>query len=488
MRAAPWIRRLFALMALVGAVGMTLAQGAAQTQPDAGGDGRVAILAAVEGPIGPATVRHVEQTLEEARERNAAFVILRLNTPGGLADSMREIIADILASTVPVVGFVAPPGAHAASAGTYILYATHIAAMAPGTNLGAATPVQIGGGGLPGQPDRQPDGAEGEEEGGNGETDQPAPPQDAMSAKAVNDSVAFIRSLAELRGRNAEWAEKAVREAASLSASAAREQDVIEIVARDVDALLAELDGRTVTVNGVERTLETEGLRIERYDPGIVTQLLALLANPNVALILMMIGVYGLIFEFANPGGVGPGIIGAICLILGLYALNQLPLDYAGLGLILLGIALMVAEVFTPTFGVLGLGGLVAFVIGAAMLIDTDIPAFQLSWWVIAGVAAASAAFLVFVLGYAWRAHRHPVQSGAQQLVGSQARVVEWSGTEGHVWAHGERWRARGTRAFAPGQRVRILGLDGLTLRVEPEQSGEPAQADQQRGPAGQGD
>ena len=388
---------------------------------------RIALLAAIEGPIGPATMRHVEKVIETADERDAEVLILRLDTPGGLVDSMREIIVAILASRTPVVGFVAPPGAHAASAGTYILYATHVAAMAPGTNLGAATPVQIGGlPGLPAPEDEKP--AADKDSDGRGRRDRPAegsepekatppPLADAMSAKATNDAVAFIRSLAEMRGRNADWAEQAVREAASLSATQARARNVIDLVADDPEALLAAIDGRRVEAGGVERTLATAGLEIEPIEVDAMTRVLSVLSNPNVAFLLMIIGVYGLIFEFSNPGIFAPGVIGGICLVLGLYALNQLPLDYAGLALVMLGIAFMVAEAFTLSSGALGLGGLVAFIIGAAMLIDTEAPAYRISWWVIGGAAAFSGAFLILLLGYAWRAQRLPPASGAAQPV-----------------------------------------------------------------------
>ena len=288
----------------------------------------VALLAAIEGPIGPATVRHVEKVIETAAERDAEVLVLRLDTPGGLADSMREIIVAILASPTPVVGFVAPPGAHAASAGTYILYATHVAAMAPGTNLGAATPVQIGGfPGLPAPEDEKPAADDRGEpgsgaprpEGDGSEPEKATPPPlaDPMSAKAINDAVAFIRSLAEMRGRNADWAEQAVREAASLSATQARERNVIDLVADDPAALLAAIDGRRVEAGGVERTLATAGLAIEPIEPGMLTRMLGVLSNPNVAFLLMIIGFYGLIFEFSNPGIFAPGVIGVICLVLG---------------------------------------------------------------------------------------------------------------------------------------------------------------------------
>lgn len=437
----------------------------------------VALLAAIEGPIGPAATRHIEKVVAEATARHAEVLILRLNTPGGLADAMREIISEILTSPVPVVGYVAPPGAHAASAGTYILYATQIAAMAPGTNLGAATPIPLGG--VPGTspagespPDKgADDGADkpaSDDEPGLGERLRSLAPGEAMNAKATNDAVAFIRSLAEMRGRNADWAEKAVREAASLSARQALKEGVIDLIADDVPDLLDKIDGRTVSVAGKPRVLTTAGLAVETIEVGPITRLLAVISNPNVALILMMIGIYGIIFEFWNPGSIGPGLVGAICLTLGLYALNQLPLDYAGLALVGLGVAFMVAESFTPTFGVLGISGLVAFVIGATMLVETDVPEYQISWWVIGVMAALSAAVLILVLGYTLRAYRRPAVSGAARVVGAEVPVLDWSGSTGHVWAEGERWQARsGTRLMA-GATARVRAVEGLTLVVDP--------------------
>ena len=447
-------------------VALALAAGAAAAE-EAGETRPVGVLTDLEGPIGPAATRHVAKTLEAARQRGAEVVILRINTPGGLATSMRDIIEEILASSVPVVGYVAPSGAHAASAGTYILYATHVAAMAPGTNLGAATPVMIGGGGLPGLPSGEDEKGE-DKTDGEGEGDgEAAKATGSLETKAVEDAAALIRGLAEMHGRNAVWAEKAVREAASLSASEALAEHVIEVVAADVDALLVALDGRVVTVGKAERTLATSGLALELIEPDFLTKVLGVLANPNVAFMLMMLGVYGLIFEFANPGSIAPGVVGSISLILGLYALNQLPLDYAGLALVVLGIAMMLAEAFTPAFGVLGLGGIAAFVIGAAMLFDTDVPAYQLSWWVVGGSAATSGLLLILVLHFVFVSHRRVVVSGAEQMVGAAARVVDWSGETGHVRIEGERWRARANRAFEPGELVRVNSMDGLTLQVE---------------------
>jgi membrane-bound serine protease (ClpP class) len=412
---------------------------------------------AVTGPIGPATAKYVRDTLLAVSPQKVEAIILRLNTPGGLATSMREVIADVLASPVPVIGFVAPAGAHAASAGTYILYATHVAAMAPGTNLGAATPVQIGSPpALPSQ--EQPKDKDGTDRAGSGS-------KDAMTAKMTNDAVAFIRSLAELRHRNADWAEEAVRAASSLSSQAALDKGVIDLVVQTPEELLARIDGREVQVLGERRRLATAGLPIRPEEPSWLIRLLATITDPNVAFILMIVGLYGLVFEFSNPGSVAPGVIGAICLVLGFYALNMLPVDYTGLALMLLGLAFLVAEAFNPTV-VLGLGGLVAFLLGATMLIDTDAPEFQLSWIVVGGAMAVCIGFLTLVLGYVWRARHQPVRSGAPAMLGQPAEVLDWSGQAGHVLAFGERWQARASQALVPGEHVQITAIEGLMLEV----------------------
>lgn len=430
---------------------------------------RTALLADITGVIGPATALYVQKTIDKAREEKAEVLILRLDTPGGLLTSTREIIESILASPVPVVGYVAPSGAHAASAGTYILYATFIAVMAPGTNIGAATPVQIGG--LPGlpSPDEPLPGKPPKDKDKNkdGEASKsPLTPGTTLETKATNDAVSLIRGLAELRGRNADWAEKAVREAATLNSRQALESHVIELIAADIDDLLRAVNGRKVTVGGQERILATAGIEIERAEPGFMVKALGAISNPNVALVLMLVGIYGLIFELMNPGVVFPGVIGAISLVLGLYALSELPLDHAGLALLVLGIAFMTAEAFMPTFGVLGFGGIAAFVIGAAMLVHTDIPEFRVSYDVIGVLAVVSAAFLTFLLGYVWRGQTRKAVSGAEQLIGSEASVLDWQDREGYVWMQGERWHARGDKKFMPGEKVKVRALNGLTLTV----------------------
>jgi membrane-bound serine protease (ClpP class) len=429
--------------------------------------GKLALTISVDGAIGPATARYVRDALTKASERRAEVVVLRMNTPGGLSTSMREIITDVLASRVPVVGYVAPSGAHAASAGTYILYATHIAAMAPGTNLGAATPVQIGGP-LPGLPDATPEKGDKDksDKDKKDSSEQKPKTKDAMTAKATNDAVALIRSLAELRGRNADWAEKAVREAASLSAKAALQENVIDLIARDTAELLRQIDGRAVEIagDGTRHLATSEAVR-EALDPGWILRFLRVITDPNIAFILMLVGIYGLIFEFSSPGAVAPGVIGTICLLLGLYALNLLPINYAGLGLILLGITLLVIEVFNPTV-VIGLGGTIAFVLGAVMLFEVEEPGFRLSWPVIGVAAAIFIGLILVVLGSLRRARKGPVRLGAQAMRGLSAEILDWSESEGHVFTQGERWQARGTEAFKPGEVVEVANVVDLTLVV----------------------
>ena len=415
----------------------------------------------IDGPIGPATSDYFHRGLREAVDQGAPLVVLQMDTPGGLSSSMRDIIRDILASPIPIITYVAPSGARAASAGTYILYASHIAAMAPATNVGAATPVQIGPGGRSPLPS-----------GGKDEKGTPGS-GDAMTHKIVNDAVAYIRGLATLRGRNADWAEKAVREAASLNAKQALSLGVIDLIAKNTPELLKMADGRTVQVKGKSVTLRTAGVPLREVDPDWRSRLLAIITNPNVAYILMLIGIYGLIFEFSNPGTFLPGIMGAICLMLALFAFQVLPINYAGVGLILLGVALMVAEAFAPSFGALGIGGVIAFVIGSVILIDTRAPGFGISVALIGAVALFSATLLALMLGMIVRARRRPIVSGAEEMIGANAEALEDFSGEGMVRAHGERWRARTATPLHKGQRVRVIKREGLTLEVVPEQKAE---------------
>ena len=450
-------RRLLTATLLMLALGFFLGTTYAGEPPTNGG---TAVVLQIEGVIGPATASYISKGLASAAAQNASLIILRMDTPGGLDTSMRTIIQEILASPVPVASFVSPSGARAASAGTYIMYASHVSAMMPGTNLGAATPVQIGGTPDLPQPPESSD-------------DQDAPtsekPSDVMEAKAVNDAVAYIRSLAQMRGRNANWAERAVRQASSLSASDALNQQVIDVVAVSTTDLLTQIDGRSVQINDTNFTLNTKTLELVQIKPDWRTELLGAITNPNVALILMMIGVYGLIFEFMNPGSIYPGTIGAICLIIGLYALAALPVNYAGAGLIVLGLLLIVAEAFAPSFGALGIGGAIAFVLGAAILIDTDSPAFAISWPIVIGTTVSALAFSLVVVRMAISSQGRQIVSGRDQMIGQVGKIQDWHGLHGHMLVHGERWQAVCTVPLTSDQKARVISIDGLTLHVEPE-------------------
>lgn len=482
----PSMLRIFCGIALLWMLAIASAWG--ETPPDSA-QRRSAIVLSLDGIVGPATADYLIRGLAAAHGQNAAVVILRIDTPGGLDTSMRDIIRAILASPVPVIAYVSPNGARAASAGTYILYASHVAAMAPATNLGAATPVALGGG-FPKPDEKEPGSGDKAEEkpaqepaqkpadkatDSNGDkssakraADKPpaAAPKDASESKAINDAVAYIRSLAALRGRNADWAEDAVRSAASLSAREAHAQQVIDLIADDIPDLLEQADGRTVRVGNSQTELQTKGLSVRHREPDWRTRALSVITNPNLALMLLMVGVYGLIFEFMNPGALYPGVVGAICLLVGLYALSALPLTYAGLALVLLGAALMVAEIFTPSIGILGIGGAIAFVLGSLLLVDTESPAYEVSLPLVAGVAVASLGMTFLIARLALRSRRAPIVSGAEALIGQHIKVLSWNGEQGHVAAAGERWRAVGPAGLAAGDTVVITAVHGVTLHV----------------------
>ena len=417
------------------------------------------VLLSQSGALGPAHADYLRRGLDKAAALKAQLVVIQMDTPGGLDLSMRSVIKNILASPVPVATFVAPNGARAASAGTYILYASHIAAMAPATNLGAATPVSL----VPQPaPPREPAASRDKSGAGNA----PSSAQ-AMLNKQTNDAAAYIRGLAALRGRNAEWADKAVREAVSLSAQEALKLNVIDVVAADVPQLLKQLDGRKLSVLGQEKRLATAAAEIIDIQPDWRTRLLAVITDPGIAYILLMIGFYGLLFEFYSPGLVAPGVIGGISLLLALFALQLLPVSYTGLALIALGVGLLVAEHFAPGFGLLGLGGITAFVIGSVMLIDTDAPAYRVPMPLIAGVTLASVGFLLAVLNFAMRARQRPVVSGREQMLGATGEIIV--NPDGSVSASilGEVWKVRANAPLGRGQQVRVVGIDGLVLSVE---------------------
>jgi len=476
----------FGACAILGAIWLAfcVAVQAADSPAAAQNPARVNVLA-VHGVISPATSDFVTRGLRDAAQQGAALVILQLDTPGGLDVSMRSIIQQIIASPIPVVGFVGPGGARAASAGVFILYASHVAAMTPASNLGAATPVSIGfGSPEPEQPaaaPRKSEGKSGENPGSAADTRQDkrgAAPQaddkqsgsgDTMTRKVTNDAAAYLRSLAQLRGRSVEFAQDAVLHASSLSSAEARKAGVVDIIAKDIPDLLAQLNGREVTLDdGRLATLHTDNAIVERIEPDWRTRLLAIIANPQVALVLMMVGVYGLFFEMVSPGAALPGVAGLICLLLGLYAFQLLPVNWAGVGLVLVGVAMMVGEAFLPSFGALGVGGIIAFVVGGMMLSDTGIPAYDLSLPFLIGLAVAGAALIVLSGTLAARAHRHRVVSGREAMQGRQGIVTSVSGDVVYAEVNGENWRVHAARPLARGDHVRVTGMDGLTLLVEP--------------------
>lgn len=468
------------------------------------GGGTVTLLQ-IQGAIGPATADFITRGIEMAEESNATLIVLEMDTPGGLDTSMREIIQGILASSVPVATYVWPQGARAASAGTYILYASHIAAMAPATNLGAATPVAIGAPApasptdpadeeqdendadedtdASGDEDGEADGddaddadaeetaAEDTEDGASEPSDLIPAPATATERKAINDAVAYIRSLAELRGRNADWAEDAVRAAESLSSLDAVEMNVIDLIADDLSDLLQQLDGREVEIDGRTIELDTTGLIYERIEPDWRTRLLEVISNPTVAYMLMLLGIYGLIFEGYNPGAIVPGVVGAISLLLALFAFQVLPINYAGLALIALGVILMVSEFLVPSFGALGMGGIAAFIFGSVILIDSDIPGFGVSLPLIITIAASGALVLLGIVWFAVRSRDRPVVSGQEEMVGAHAEALHDFDTRGQIWVHGERWTARTSTPVTAGQSLKVVRVDGLTLHVQPKDS-----------------
>jgi len=435
-----------------------------------------AIQLELDGPLGVATAEYIIAGIETAAERNANIIIIRMDTPGGLVEPTRDIIQAILGSDVPVVTYVSPGGARAASAGTYIVLASHIAAMAPTTHLGAATPVSLTGDDTPKPPlpldRRTPDIAEDgdrDEAAGEDSAEEARPAgSTAMERKVMNDAIAYIRSLAETHGRNADWAEEAVRDAATLTAAEALEKNVIDIVAASRDELLAEIDGREVQANNRTVTLDTASLVIESLEPSLRIKILSMIANPQVALLLMLVGVYGLVFEGWNPGAVVPGVVGIVCLLLAAYALQVLPVNYAGLALIIVGLILIIAEAFVPSFGALGLGGIVAFIFGSIMMFDSGIPGFGISMTFVVTFSTVMGLALLWLVSFVVKLQRRGAVSGAASIIGGSGVAMEAFTGAGMVWLEGESWQAQSSVPIQKDQEVRVTALDGLLLHVEP--------------------
>jgi membrane-bound serine protease (ClpP class) len=446
------------------------------------------VVLEIEGGIGVATADYLSSGLRHAREQNAELVIVDIDTPGGLVKPMRDMVQDILNSPVPVATFVTPAGARADSAGTYILLASHVAAMAPTTHIGAATPVSLNGEDVTPESIEEP--AETEDSGGESEAEESPEDADeqierepppragtAMERKMLNDAVAYIRGLAERHGRNADWAEDAVVDAATLTAEEALEINVIEFIADDHADLLEQINGHEVKLDSELVALETGSVTIENFEPNWRIKILSAIANPEIVLLLGIVGLYGLMYEGWNPGAIVPGVVGVICLLLAAYALQVLPVNYAGLALIIVGIGLMTAEAFAPSFGALGLGGIAAFVFGAIMMFDSGIPGFGISIAFVIGLAIVAAAAIIWLVGFALKLRRRGAVSGRGSIIGGVGTAMEDFTGDGKIWLEGESWAAKSKVPIQKDQQVVVTAMKGLTLEVKPastRDTGEP--------------
>ncbi|WP_228638681.1 NfeD family protein [Kangiella koreensis] len=438
----------------------------------------------LDGSVNPATAHFLVENIEEAAAQDYQLIIIKMNTPGGLDLAMRDIIRAILSSPVPVATYVYPPGSRAASAGTYILYASHVSAMAPATNLGAATPVSIGGMPSPDQPNQSEQNKEPNQDGADSEQskDQPAqsPSQSApsnksaMEKKVINDAEAYLRSLAHYHGRNIDWVKNAVREGESLSSSEALEIGVIDLIAENPQQLLAMINGKTVRLPSGQFEIDTKGMIIDEIEAGWRTRLLSIISDPNIAYILLIMGIYGLIFEGYNPGTFIPGVIGAISLLLAFYALQIMPVNYVAAGLLVLGIALLVVEAFAPSFGILGMGGIIAFILGSFLLFDEPETGMAVAMPILIFVTIVSVILLSFVLSLAIRARNKPVVTGTEEML-SEVGIVENDFDEkGWIKIHGEIWKAHSSQPLKAGQHVKVVAVNDLDLDVIPVEDGKP--------------
>lgn len=446
-----------------------------------------AIVLDLEGALGVATAEYIIGGIEQAEEQGANVIIIRMDTPGGLVTPMRDIVTAILGSDVPIVTYVSPGGARADSAGTYILLASHVAAMAPTTHLGAATPVSLTGDGLSPGKDKEeeeesvsddPTDDDSEEAADEAESrEQENGSSTAMERKVLNDSISYIRGLAEAHGRNADWAEDAVRHAATLTATEALEKNVIDLIANNRAELLQAINGREVKVKNETFTIDTEAVVLETIEPSWRLKFLNAIASPEIAILLLMVGLYGLMFEGYNPGAILPGVAGVICLLLAAYALQVLPVNYAGLALIIVGMILIIAEAFVPSFGALGLGGIVALIFGAIMMFDSGIPGFGISITFVVSLAVAMGGILLWLVTYLLRLRRRGAVSGRDSIVGGIAIAMESFVGEGHVWLESESWAARSKLPVNKDQNVLVKSMNGLVLEVEPIQSAQMTDA-----------
>jgi membrane-bound serine protease (ClpP class) len=403
----------------------------------------------IEDAITPVTSRHIVDAIGVAQRKGSAAVILQIDTPGGLDTSMRQAIKAILNSPVPIVVWVGPPGARAASAGMFLTIAAHVAAMAPGTNIGAAHPVGIGAGGAP---------------------------DTTMESKVVNDAVAYARSIANTRGRNADWAERAVRESVSLEAEEALEQGVCDLIAEDIDELLEALDGRVVETSAGAETLATVGVAVREFEMTWQERILAVITNPNIAYLLFLAGILGIFFELSNPGVILPGVIGGISLILALFAFQSLSVNVAGVLLMILALIFFLAEIKVPSGGALSIGGVISLLLGSLMLFRGVSGGPTVSIGVVIPALILTAGFFLFAVTLALRAQRRKTVTGREGLVGEVARVVEDLDPEGKVFLHGEFWTAISTEKLTKGQKARVVGVEGLNLHVGPIEGGPAAQ------------